>query len=247
MKTFIQNLLEHSLVRKFLIFLIMLSLVVFVFDTDYDFHDKYYHFVYMFEIFAITIFTVEYALRVASLKKAKDIFSPLMLIDLLAILPFFVTFLPLESFFLRALRMFRLFSVFKLGRYTKAFIHVRKAFASRKGELAVAGMIFFSAVLASSTLMHYAEGHVNPEFDSILSSFWWSVITLTSVGYGDVYPITTFGKFIASCTAIMGIGLQGLLVGIIGAAFMSVVNKRIKEPASSQIKVREQEKHTVNA
>lgn len=86
-------------------------------------------------------------------------------------------------------------------------------------------MIFFSGVILSSALMYFAEGHINPKaFGSIPRAFWWSIITFTSVGYGDVYPITTLGKIIASLTAIMGVGLHGLLVGIIGAAFMSVLN-----------------------
>ena len=111
--------------------------------------------------------------------------------------------------------MFRLLRIFKVGRYTDAFQNIRKGFSVHKNELIITGLIFVSGIIVSSTLMYYAEGNVNPNaFGSIPRAFWWSIVTFTSVGYGDVYPVTILGKIIASFTAIIGVGLHGLLIGI---------------------------------
>lgn len=224
MKKKINNFLENTITCKFLIFLILANLTVFIADTDKDFSHKYSTMIYYFEAISVVIFSMEYFLRVLSLEKIKDILKPLMIIDLLAILPFYLSFIKINTIFLRVLRMFRLLRIFKVGRYTDAFENIKRGFISHKNELIVTGLIFLSGIIISSTLMYYAEGQVNPNaFGSIPRAFWWSVITFTSVGYGDVYPITAIGKIIASFTAIMGVGLHGLLVGIIGAAFMSVL------------------------
>jgi len=235
MKKKINNFLENEITSKFLIFLILTNLVIFIAITDVDFRHKYSTLIAYIELVSVLIFSVEYILRVIVLDKFKDIFKPLMIIDLLAILPFYLSFIKINTIFLRILRMFRLLRIFKVGRYTDAFKNIKHGFASHKNELIVTGLIFLSGVILSSTLMYYAEGNVNPRaFGSIPRAFWWSVITFTSVGYGDVYPITTIGKIIASFTAIMGVGLHGLLVGIIGATFMSVLNPK-KQPMETPV------------
>lgn len=224
-QTKINNFLENQITCKFLIFLILANLTVFIADTDKNFSGKYSIAVYYFEVISVAIFSVEYILRIFSLERKKDIFKPLMIIDLIAILPFYLSFIKINTIFLRVLRMFRLLRIFKVGRYTDAFENIKRGFSAHKNELMVTGLIFLSGIIISSTLMYYAEGHVNPNaFGSIPRAFWWSVVTFTSVGYGDVYPTTVAGKIIASFTAIMGVGLHGLLIGIIGAAFMNVLN-----------------------
>ena len=238
MKKKINNFLENTITCKFLVFLILANLAVFIADTDKDFSHKYSATVYYFEVISVAIFSIEYFLRILSLEKIKDIFKPLMMIDLLAILPFYLSFIKVNTNFLRILRMFRLLRIFKVGRYTNAFENIKKGFVSHKNELIVTGLIFLSGIIVSSTLMYYAEGQINPNaFGSIPRAFWWSVITFTSVGYGDVYPVTAVGKIIASFTAIMGVGLHGLLVGIIGAAFMSVLksNNDVESETSSPL------------
>lgn len=227
MKKNIEKFLESTAVSKFLIFLILANLTVFIADTDVKFSNKYSIYIYCFEVISIAVFTVEYILRLISQEKLKDIFKPLMIVDLFAILPFYLSFMHINVIFLRLLRMFRLLRIFKIGRYTDAFANIKNGFASRKHELMVIFLIFFSGIIISSALMYFAEGQINPNaFGSIPRAFWWSIITFTSVGYGDVCPITTIGKIIASITAIMGVGLHGLLIGIIGAAFMNVLAKK---------------------
>lgn len=239
MKNKINNFLENTITCKFLIFLILANLIVFIADTDKSFSYKYSAAIYYFEVISVIIFSIEYILRILSLEKIKDILKPLMIIDLLAILPFYLSFIKINTIFLRVLRMFRLLRIFKVGRYTDAFENIKRGFISHKNELIITGLIFFSGIIISSTLMYYAEGQINPNsFGSIPRAFWWSVITFTSVGYGDVYPVTTIGKIIASFTAIMGVGLHGLLVGIIGAAFMSVLkssNNDVESETSSPL------------
>ena len=239
MKKKINNFLENTITCKFLVFLILVNLAVFIADTDKSFSHKYSAAIYYFEVISVAIFSIEYFLRILSLEKIKDIFKPLMMIDLLAILPFYLSFIKVNTIFLRVLRMFRLLRIFKVGRYTDAFENIKKGFVSHKNELIVTGLIFLSGIIISSTLMYYAEGQINPNaFGSIPRAFWWSVITFTSVGYGDVYPVTAIGKIIASFTAIIGVGLHGLLVGIIGAAFMCVLkinNNDVESETSSPV------------
>lgn len=224
MKKKINKFLENTTTCKFLIFLILANLAIFIADTDKSFNYNYSTAIYYFEVISVAIFSFEYILRILSLDRIKDILKPLMIVDLIAILPFYLSFIKINTIFLRFLRMIRLLRIFKIGRYTEAFENIKRGFVSHKNELIVTGLIFFLGIIISSTLMYYAEGQVNPSaFGSIPRAFWWSIITFTSLGYGDVYPITVVGKIIASFTAIMGIGINGMLVGIIGTAFMNVL------------------------
>lgn len=246
-KNRIMKFLDSEGTGKFLIFMILANLVIFIADTDINFHNYFSKYLLYFEVFSAVIFSIEYILRVVVLKKFKDVLAPLMIIDLLAILPFYLSFIPINTIFLRVLRMFRLFRIFKIGRYTDAFENIKNGFASKKNELIVTGLIFLSGILVSSTLIYYAENQVNSaNFASIPKAFWWSVITFTSVGYGDAYPVTALGKTIGGLTAIMGVGLHGLLVAIIGAAFMELLSKKDSpKPKVETPEVMEKEKIVV--
>ena len=111
-------------------------------------------------------------------------------------------------------------------RYANAIENIKKAFAKRNNELIITGFIFLIAIFLSSTFIYFAE-HLQGQdtFKSIPSAFWWSVITVTTVGYGDSYPLTTIGRLIAGITAIFGVGLHGLLIGIISSAILDVIHK----------------------
>lgn len=223
----IEQFLNNDIVDRFLIILISANLVVFVFDTDINFHHRFNDFIRDFELISISIFSVEYILRLIILKNFKELFKPLMVIDFLAIVPFYMSFVTVNTIFLRILRLFRLMRIFKIGRYTNAFDNIKNCLLNKKDELFVAVIILFSGILLSSVLIYFAENAVNPkQFPSIIASFWWSVVTFTSVGYGDVCPVTAFGKLIGSFTAIMGVGLHGLLVAILGAAFMEMLEEK---------------------
>lgn len=226
MKKTIKFFLENSYVDNFLIGLILLNLIIFIFQTDVNFYNSYKIYIDKFELISIIIFTVEYVLRLMSLDKIKDILKPMMIIDFLAVFPYYMSFVTVNTVFLRALRLFRLLRIAKLARYTKALERIKKSFLDKKDEIVVTAIIFIVGLTIASIAIYFAENQTgNPEFSSIPSSFWWSVVTFTSVGYGDAYPVTTIGKFIGAFTAIMGVGLHALLIGVVGAAFIDAAKK----------------------
>ncbi len=185
-----------------------------------------------FEIFSVIIFTIEYALRLwTSERKLKFVFSTFGLIDLIAILPFYLPFLFVFDFrFLRILRLFRMLRVFKLGRYSKSLRLIGSVLKETRAELAMTIFIAFILLVFSSTLMYYVENEAQPEnFASIGHAFWWAIATLTTVGYGDVYPVTGLGKFLSAIIALIGIGFVALPTGIISSAFIERIKESKKE------------------
>lgn len=222
----IRNFLENKYVDDFLIGLIILNFAVFIFQTDANFYSRFQVYINKFELISIIIFTVEYFLRVISLEKFKDLFKPMMVIDFLAVFPYYISFVTVNTVFLRILRCMRLLRIAKLARYTTAFIKIKKSFVKRKDELVVTFITFIIGLTMASIAIYFAENNTgNKVFSSIPSSFWWSVITCTSVGYGDAYPVTTVGKLIGAFTAVMGVGLHALLIGVVGAAFIDITKE----------------------
>lgn len=187
----------------------------------------------VFEIISVVIFSNEYLIRIyvsdithpsdSRIKSAfKFMFSPYGIIDLLAIIPFYLPFLiAIDLRFLRLLRLMRFLRVLKLNRYNKSLKLIWEVITEKRTEMAITGFLTLLILLVASFLMHYAEGDVQPDkFSNILECFWWAVSTLTTVGYGDIYPITGFGKFISGLIAILGIGLVALPTGIISSGFI---------------------------
>jgi len=232
MKKSTKNFLENKYVDNFLIGLILLNLIVFIFQTDADFYNKFRYLTEKFELVSIIIFTVEYILRLFTLEKFKDIFKPMMIIDFLAVFPYYMSFITINTVFLRGFRLFRLLRIAKLARYTKAFERIKQSFIDKKDEIVVTAIIFILGLTICSIAIYFAEYETGAQtFKSIPSSFWWTIITFTSVGYGDSYPLTTMGKFVGAITAILGVGLHALLIGVIGAAFVAITKneKEISE------------------
>lgn len=226
MKQQIHKFLANKYVDTFLIGLILLNFIVFIFQTDVNFYNSYKIYIAKFELVSIIIFTIEYVLRIISLEKLKDIFKPMMIVDFLAVFPYYMSFVTVNTVFLRALRLFRLLRIAKLARYTTALERMKKAFLKHKDEIIVTAMLFLIGLTIASILIYFAENQTgNKAFSSIPSAFGWAVITFTSVGYGDTYPVTTIGKFIGAFTAIMGVGLHALLIGVVGAAFIDATKK----------------------
>ncbi len=199
--------------------LIILSLISFSLETLPGQEAEFYRFLRILEIASVVIFTVEYLLRLfVSEKKLKFIFSFYGLVDLLAILPFYLTFgIDLRS--IRIFRLFRLFRVFKILRYSKAIQHMARAFLSIKEELILFMILSSFLLFLSSVGIYYFENPVQPEiFASIFHSLWWAVATLTTVGYGDIYPITTGGKIFTSVMLFIGLGIVAVPTGLIASA-----------------------------
>jgi voltage-gated potassium channel len=154
-------------------------------------------------------------------------FSPFGLIDLLAILPFYVPFIiKTDLRFLRILRLIRFFRIFKISRYNSTLKLIWDVVKEKKAELQMTFFIALLMLLVSAFLMYHVENPIQPEkFTNIFSSLWWAVSTLTTVGYGDIAPVTALGKIISGFVAILGIGLIALPTGIISAGFIQKIDK----------------------
>lgn len=156
--------------------------------------------------------------------RLKYIFSPAAIIDLLSILPLLLSFLGTEAFLLRLFRLLRILRVARLGRFSRAYEAIATALHSRRYELTMSAGVAATLLLVSSTVLHVIEGEIQPDtFGSIPRTMWWSIATLTTVGYGDVYPTTSLGQFFAGLTAITGIGLIAMPTGILAAAFSDAI------------------------
>ena len=203
----------------FIQFLIVLSLVSFSIETLPNLGKNTKWILNTTEVIIVAIFTLEYLLRLfVADKKLKFVFSFYALIDLIAILPFYVARgIDLRS--IRVFRLFRLIRAFKIFRYSKAIQRFKNAFLEVKEELILflvaTGFLLFIAAVG----IYYFENPAQPEqFKSIFHSLWWAVATLTTVGYGDIYPITAGGKIFTSFIVIIGLGIIAVPTGLIASA-----------------------------
>jgi len=223
-----------------LITLITLNIVAVILETVSAIYERYACVFRLFERISVYVFTIEYALRLWSCTcesryrhpvagRLRYVFSFSALIDLLAFLPFYLPFISFDLRFLRILRLFRFLRIFKLSRYLNATKLLSNVFQSKKEELVLCLVITLSLIIVASSLMYFAENQAQPEsFSSIPATMWWCVTTLTTVGYGDVYPVTVIGKFLTACIAILGIGMFALPAGILASGFSDEFKKRRK-------------------
>ncbi|MDB2355710.1 MULTISPECIES: ion transporter [unclassified Pseudoalteromonas] len=171
------------------------------------------------EIVVVVIFTCEYFIRILlSPKRLRFIFSFYGLVDLIAILPFYLAFaIDLRSF--RLIRLLRLIRVLKVARYNSALQRFSKALFLAKEELAIFTGLSLILLYLSAVGIYHFEHVAQPEvFKSIFDSLWWSVATLTTVGYGDIYPITIGGRFFTFIILMIGLGLVAVPTGIVASA-----------------------------
>lgn len=215
-----------------IIFLIILNVIIVIADT-FNLPLEIIKIFKIIEIFSIIIFTIEYILRLWTADllyperkpykaRVKYIFSFMAFIDLFAILPFYIPFLiKIDLRVLRILRIIRLFRVFKVNRYTNALSAIGIVFKRKKSQLLSSIFVVLILMIIASVLMYNVEHEAQPEaFGNTFYAMWWAVATLTTVGYGDVYPITFFGKLLSAIIAILGIGLVAVPTGIISAGFI---------------------------
>lgn len=210
----------------FIQFLIVLSLVSFSIETLPDLSVNTKIILNIAEVITVAIFTIEYLLRlIVADKKLKVIFSFYGLIDLIAILPFYIARgIDLRS--IRIFRLFRLFRAFKVFRYSNAIQKFKSAFLSVKEEMILFLVATLFLLFIASVGIYYFENPAQPEqFKSIFHCLWWAVVTLTTVGYGDMFPITAGGKIFTSFIAIISIGIIAVPTGLLASA----LTKTIKE------------------
>jgi voltage-gated potassium channel len=201
-------------------------LICFTVETIPGLNSDTYKLLNTLEIIFVAIFTLEYVARIyLAKKKLKFIFSFFGLIDLIAILPFYLS-LGFDLRTVRAVRFIRVFRLLKLTRYNSAVNFLRDAFRESKEELLVFSFLASALLYLTSVGIYYFEKDLQPEeFGSVPQALWWSVVTLTSVGYGDVTPISTAGKIFTSIILFLGIGLISVPSAIMVSAFSKASQK----------------------
>ncbi len=225
-------------VHRVLVLLVILSVTAIVVESVPEIsHGREKLFLFI-ELAAIFIFTIEFLLRIWSapehtpysemhpwLARWHFVRTPLALVDLLSTLPLYlVLFVDAD---LRVLLIFRLLRFFKLARYSPGMRSLAAAIQSERNALLASGVLLIGAMLLSSSLIHLAEGNAQPDkFGTIPSSMWWAIVTLTTVGYGDVVPVTMAGRIIAGFTMVTGMLMLALPIGIVATAFSEEIHRR---------------------
>jgi len=215
-----------------LVALIVLNVAASVVGTVAEVEARFGRELAVFETFSVAVFTAEYVVRLwAARRRLRYALSPLALIDLIAILPFYLPFLGVDLRSTRAFRLLRLFRMAKVARYVRA-VHVFGEVArAKREELVIAAAVMGILLICASSVIFYAEHDAQPQaFSSIPASMWWSVATLTTVGYGDVFPVTPLGRLVAGVVAVLGVGFFALPTAILGAGFVEVVSRQKLTP-----------------
>lgn len=199
--------------------LIVLSILNLSFETVPNLHPQCSTWIRHFEIFFVVVFTVEYVLRVlAASPKWKYVLSFFGLVDLLAILPFYLGF-GSQLVSMRVLRLLRIFRLLKLARYNEALRRFYKALQLASEELVLYATLSMVLLYLAAFGIYFFESEVQPDrFGSVFHCLWWAVVTFTTVGYGDAFPITVGGKVFTSVILLLGLGLVSVPAGIIAAA-----------------------------
>lgn len=184
------------------------------------------------------IFTVEYVLRMWTAvlvypelspfrARVKYALTPISLIDLLSIIPFFLPFFGVSTGTLQTMRLIRLLRVFKINRYTDSLYLIGTVLKTRATQLISSIMVIFILIFIAAMLMYDVEHAAQPEvFKNALSAMWWAMSTVTTVGYGDIYPITNLGRTLGAIVTFLGIGLTAIPTGIISAGFIEQLSKK---------------------
>ncbi len=200
-------------------FLIVISLVTFSIETLPDLSDQARTWLRWIEIATVSIFTVEYITRfIVAERKVEFVTSFFGVIDLLSILPFyFSTGVDLRS--VRAFRLLRLFRIFKLVRYSKAMRRFHRALHIAREELILYLFVTFILLYLASVGIYFFEHKAQPDtFTSVFHSMWWAAVTLTTVGYGDVYPVTVGGRIFTFGVLLVGLGVVSVPAGLVASA-----------------------------
>lgn len=240
----LRNIVNDNTTKKGRIFdytvqiLILISLIGYALETLPELSPIFRRVLRVIEYISVILFSIEYVLRIYVAKNPwKYIFSFYGLIDFLAILPFYLkTATDLRS--LRAFRIFRIFRAFKLIRYNRALSRFHQAWKIVKEEVVLFIIVTAIFLYLASAGIYYFENSAQPEiFSSIFTSGWWAVVTLTTVGYGDVYPITTGGKLFTFIILMIGVGIVTIPAGLVSSALTKA--REMEEEAHQDLQEKE--------
>jgi voltage-gated potassium channel len=229
-------------VDVFFIALICLNVLAVILETDRAFREPHQFIFYSFLLFSTIVFTVEYALRLWACTvdsrfqspfwgRVRYALTPLAFIDLITVIPFYLSLFIQDQPVVRVLRLLVVLRILKLSRYHASFNILATVLSKKRWELFATVVIGATLLIVLSTLMYLIEGPAQPDkFGSIPNAMWWGTVTLTTVGYGNVYPITALGKVLASLTAFLGIGFFALPTAILGSGFYEEFQMRKLKP-----------------
>ena len=249
LKTIIYEILEvsdstnfYSLADDMIIpSLIVLNLTDFIASTSPSLSLGYKLLFEYIEIISSLVFTLEYVLRMwvctVDSKYSHPIYgrlkyalTPLSMINFISILPFYLLLLFPNLSFVYIISILRLLRLIKISRYSESVRILGSVLYAKKEELLATAFAVFILLIFASSLMYFVESSAQPQsFGSLPDARWWGVVTLTTVGYGDIYPITLIGRFLASILAFLGIGIFALAAGIISSSFSEEVQRRKQE------------------
>ena len=217
-------------------FLIVLTMIAFSIETLPDLSPQTRSALALFEVVSVAIFSIEYVVRLyAAENRIGFITSFFGVVDLLAIMPFYLSFgIDLRS--IRVLRLFRLFRVLKLARYNKAIHRFQRAIIIAREEIILFFVLSMIMLYLSAVGLYYFEHDAQPvAFASIFHALWWAVVTLTTVGYGDAYPITIGGRIFTFLILLVGLGVIAVPTGIITSSLQQARDDQLNNPNEQDI------------
>lgn len=237
-------------VHYFISALIIINVIALFLESYENINADYKTLFWYIEIFSIIVFSIEYLIRIwtADLEypdvkpykaRLKYIFSFMGLIDLVSVVPFYLPyFIKIDLRVVRVLRLFRLLRLLKLNRHSNSLQLIISVFKRTKSDILITVFIVSLLLILSATLMYNIENEAQPEaFANIGEALWWAVATLTTVGYGDIYPITGIGKILSGVIALLGIGIVALPTGIISSAYIEEIQHNRKKTKKNSIKI----------
>jgi voltage-gated potassium channel len=245
----VYNILEITWRRKrgasfwvniFLTIVISLNAIVIILDTVPSIQQKYHRFLLDFEVFSVIIFTIEYLLRLWSCVEEERFKHPIKgrlrfvlsawgLVDLLSILPFYASIFLTDLGFIRILRLLRMLRLFRVSKYFHALRVIQNVVKDKREELVLSFVFIFFILIISSSIVYYVEHEAQPtKFVSIPDAMWWGVNAMTTVGYGDLMPITPLGKLLSGFIAILGVAFFSLPTGILASGFAEHIRGKQK-------------------